>query len=1005
MIRKIGLFLVLCIVVHGNLISQISQKYSLKSYTIEDGLSQNSVYCLAHTKDGFLWLGTNEGLNRFDGQNFLNIKVQTNDSVNRSNIIFSILAIEGGLIIGTLEEVLFFDLNTYKFEGLYKKFPRIILKDKIGVNKIFKDSQNRIWLLTFNHGVFCIDTKDSLPLKKYLQSPSESSKITSITEYNKVIFLSTEKNIYRLKDSFELMSMELNYKDINIREIISIDSQLWIAANNLNLLIYDFKNKKLTAFTQDVKDVTIILDTEEDIWLGTRSTGLFKINKQNKKLESIHMKQMANKEFVLSAIKSANNRIWIGHSGGGLTHINWPSAQFELFRPEKENTEGKIDAMILGMSQDVDHKYYFGTLASGLLEYSKHNNLFQYHFDKNLPVEAKNVYGMIHLNEKIWMATWAGLCSFNKKTKETLYFPDKEFNHANKLYSLNKPNNCDSIFCSGNQGAGIYNFKTKRWEEWKYKNKEINLNVGIRKMLEVRDKVIYISSMHYNFMIYNLSTNSFQLFSQLQRYGASRDFYEDESFLWVASDNGLIQINKSTFEVVKVWTKNDGLPNDCIYAVNSIVNGEIWCSTNKGLCKINYRDFSIINYTVADGLQDWEYNSTCSMINDKGQLVFGGINGVNFINNIKALNQSKVTMPLIININVNNKSLQSDLNYTLLKDLKLDYHQNFIDINFISPNASILENGSYLYQLEGVDQDWINTSKRNFVSYSQLKPGTYNFKVKAKNKYGYASLVNDNLRININSPYWMKWWFILLIVGGVFTLAYTIISQRVKLFKEREMAEKRMAKLEMRALHAQMNPHFIFNCLNSISEMILTKDNNNAIKYLSKFAGLIRLTLDQTKKSWISIESTVDYLHKYLEMEKIRFSDFDYKILLPPHISNYGIYFPPLIIQPLVENSLWHGLSHISTDKILIIEFKIVGNNLQCEINDNGVGYYASQFNNTRTHESTGIQNILDRIKLIEMKYNLKMGFQIIDKSELDPQTTGTIVRLSVPLEVTYSEF
>lgn len=89
----------------------------------------------------------------------------------------------------------------------------------------------------------------------------------------------------------------------------------------------------------------------------------------------------------------------------------------------------------------------------------------------------------------------------------------------------------------------------------------------------------------------------------------------------------------------------------------------------------------------------------------------------------------------------------------------------------------------------------------------------------------------------------------------------------------------------------------------------------------------------------------------------------------------------------------------------MIIEFKIVGNNLQCEINDNGVGYYASQFNNTRTHESTGIQNILDRIKLIEMKYNLKMGFQIIDKSELDPQTTGTIVRLSVPLEVTYSEF
>ncbi len=1005
MIRKIGLFLILCIVAYGSLVSQISQNYSFKSYTIEDGLSQNSVYCLAHTMDGFLWQGTNEGLNRFDGQNFLSIKVQTNDSINRSNIIFSILPIDDGLIIGTLEEVLFFDLTTYKFESLNRKFPNLVLKDKIGVNKIFKDSQNRIWLLTFNHGVFCIDTKNRNSLKQYLQSPELCKKITSITEYNATIFISSEKNIYQFKDSFETIDLPLDYKNINIREIVSIDSQLWIAANNLNLLIYDFTNETLQAFTQKVKDVTIILDTDKEIWLGTRSTGLFKINKLSRKLESIRMRQMANKEFVLSALKKTSNQIWIGHSGGGLTLINWPSSQFELFRPESENSEKKVDAMILGMLQDVDNKYYFGTLASGLLEFNKNTNQYKYHFDKNLPVEAKNIYGMIHLNDRIWMATWAGLCSFNRETKKILYFPDKEFNLANKLYSLIKPHHRDSLFCSGNQGAGIFNLKTGKWKEWKYKNSEINLNVGIRKMLEVKENVLYISSMHYNFMIYNLSTNTFRLFPQFQSYGASRDFYDDGSFLWIATDNGLVQVNKENFDIIKVWTQSDGLPNNCIYSINSMVKGEIWCSTNKGLCKINYPENSIINYAVADGLQDWEFNSSCSMINDKGQIVFGGINGVNFINDIKVLDQSNVPTPLIIQININNKTLQSDLNYTLLKDLNLDHHQNFIDIKFISPNASLSENISYLYQLSDVDKDWINAAQRNFVSYSQLKPGTYNFKVKAKNKYGYESSVNNNLTIYIKSPYWMRWWFILLITAGAAFLAYTIISQRIKLFKEREMGEKKIAKLEMRALHAQMNPHFIFNCLNSISEMILTRDNGNAIKYLSKFASLIRLTLDQSKKSWISIESTVDYLHKYLEMEKIRFSDFEYKIILPPHISNYGIYFPPLIIQPLVENSLWHGLSHISTDKILIIEFKIIGDYLQCEINDNGVGYYASQFNKTRTHESTGIQNIMDRIKLIEMKYNLKMGFQIIDKTELNPQTTGTIIRLSVPLEVTYSEF
>ena len=138
-------------------------------------------------------------------------------------------------------------------------------------------------------------------------------------------------------------------------------------------------------------------------------------------------------------------------------------------------------------------------------------------------------------------------------------------------------------------------------------------------------------------------------------------------------------------------------------------------------------------------------------------------------------------------------------------------------------------------------------------------------------------------------------------------------------------------------------------------------------------------------------------------MEKIRFSDFDYQIILPSEISNYDTYFPPLIIQPLVENSIWHGLSQISTHKVLKIEFKEIDDYLQCIIDDNGIGYHASQFNKSQSHQSTGIQNIMDRIKLIEMKYNIKIDFKIVDKSGINPQTKGTIVTLSVPLKVSYS--
>ena len=141
--REFGILLLVIHALINNALCQISQKYTFKSYTIEDGLSQNSVYSLALTKDGFIWQGTNEGLNRFDGQNFLNVKVKTNDSSVHSNVVFSILAVEDGLLIGTLEDILFFDLKTYKFEEIQKKYANVKIKKKIGANKIYMDGQKR----------------------------------------------------------------------------------------------------------------------------------------------------------------------------------------------------------------------------------------------------------------------------------------------------------------------------------------------------------------------------------------------------------------------------------------------------------------------------------------------------------------------------------------------------------------------------------------------------------------------------------------------------------------------------------------------------------------------------------------------------------------------------------------------------------------------------------------------------------------------------------------------
>jgi len=195
-----------------------------------------------------------------------------------------------------------------------------------------------------------------------------------------------------------------------------------------------------------------------------------------------------------------------------------------------------------------------------------------------------------------------------------------------------------------------------------------------------------------------------------------------------------------------------------------------------------------------------------------------------------------------------------------------------------------------------------------------------------------------------------------------------------------------------------MNPHFIFNCLGSIKQMILANEQDNANKYLNKFAKMIRLSLEHARRTNITVREKLDYLSNYLEMERLRFDNsFNYQIVIDERIIPEETTVPPMMVQPLVENAIWHGLMNKEGDRQLFVRYRLQDEHLVCEVEDNGIGIVQNMRKQNTNHKSLGIENIRRRIALLNQKYHTHCSLNFIDKSKHNETETGTIAILTLP--------
>ncbi|MBK8953227.1 MAG: histidine kinase [Chitinophagaceae bacterium] len=481
---------------------------------------------------------------------------------------------------------------------------------------------------------------------------------------------------------------------------------------------------------------------------------------------------------------------------------------------------------------------------------------------------------------------------------------------------------------------------------------------------------------------------------------------------WIATtNNGLYELyfEKGGAAVWKNYTVNSGigLPSDfCIKVKSSYTDSSLWISNGSGLLRFDPGQKKVMSIiTMQNGLTQHGHGYAFNIFPDNilAHLFYGNLN----IIDLDAYQQNMFTPAVQFNsVKVLDKEKIYGLD-TTKAILYTKYYENFIQFEFASLAYNNGNQGQYAYILEGADKNWIHSGQKNTVSYSGLQPGNYYFRVKAANNDGIWG-PESVIKIIIQPPFYTTWWFISMTVLSFISAIYFWNRLRIQQARKEEKLtaafQQQIAETEMKALRAQMNPHFIFNSLNSIQKYILKNEHFEASQYLTKFSRLIRLILDQSHQNTITLGSELDLLKLYVEMESLRFDNkFEYSFEIDPFISTDTVEIPSMLIQPYVENAIWHGILHKEEKGKLTLRFiKKDENKLLVTIEDNGVGRQkAAELKSKQIlkKKSYGMQITENRIAAINRIQNIHAAALVTDLKDETGTATGTRVDLNIPLK------
>jgi ligand-binding sensor domain-containing protein len=1027
-------------------------------------LQQYNIRHLSTDKEGKLWLSTDNGLLCYDGNDVKVFKHDNNDpsSIRSNNILKSCSDSKGnvyfiddvypgnlGVINGKTgrSAVLQIALNGEHTRMMATPFPYS--------DVLIDDENESLWIACYYIGFQHYNLKTARTDNYYLHDEysGKNSVYTirkSVSDKN-LLWLGTEDGIYsfnkntkQLKRNFRCANpADSSVGDLHVTNIgVYNRDSIWFSIPGKGIGCYDTKTGYYKIFplsksqlenTNDISTIQIQRKSNNELFVATKHSlpAVFNTSTHEYNFSSFTSQDLPSVLLNYFLLDSANNFWCVLYNK--LFQAHSAKNKFETTRLNTKGDNTGFDNAFKTIIWDEKHKVYYAAFEKGTTVFVLDTN---FKIAGTIPVVcAKNkndtsrfpeIYDLaLDKKGRLWLSANT-LCIYDRNSQKIV--------RAEEIYPLLAfKNHFQNLVIRGNymylqpldfRSRAIYRIDLNSVaadsivlpdEIAKDKNYE-DQPVKLLNYLSI-DKAgrnAYFGYSKYSFLGYTDCLVQLNLRSKKARR---------VTFIEGVEHNELSNLfNYALDDSNRIWVEmQDGIkifdPDDLHLVTNiepeaerfsarllNLEGSGIMCRLfSQGIMLYNYRNNSRIHLTLNDGLASY-MNSTITYSNKT--LFTGASNYFQYIPLTSVTGkENTIRKCYLSSIQLFNQTLQTDTLPENLRVLEMTHDKNFITLTFSSIEFERPERLEYRYKMDGIDKDWVYVNHLNrTISYNDLEPGHYVFHASVRNADRSWSTEGVNLAVSIIPAWWQTDLFKILSVLATVALAYFLVRWRIRAVRKQEQLkvsyEKELLELEAKALRAQMNPHFIFNCMNSIKSLIQKGEQEKSILYLTTFSKLIRTVFQNSDKREITLYDEIETCRLYTELESMRFGKkFSHEFNIDDKLDLKSIMVPALILQPFIENAIWHGIMSKEDGGFVSVTVNQTDHTILCIIDDNGIGREISQKNkflsSDASHESKGEHLTQARLDLDNLLNQRNASVRIIDKKDSSARSSGTTVILA----------
>ena len=993
-------------------------------YTSKNGLPTSMIFKVLEDQQGYIWLGTNHGAVRYDGHSFRTYT--TRDGLIDNTIIDIVEDYQGRLWFLSLSKKLcYFQNERVHYPACNAQLEQTLTNRP---SKIFVEANGTIWLTPIERNFLYRCNKDTVEAIHWQHDPlfvagnyycrhigNSWVTLTTLQDFSSDAY-SNPMDSYGKKQRARILARQNDQYSLGIpqpnegtyyysRPLRNGNVLAW---DNFRLLLFSDKENVSIPYTSPVGNINSVAeDSAGDLWLITKDGAL---RYRNRELQNSIPEHFLHNTFITAMLRDRSGNYWFSSWDNGLFHI--PGVQFRSLRLPSSSADNALTSIKVYN----DKIWFLNTRGNVYVLENDSGPQLIINGEKILAPNPESVDFMQGRKGRFWVGQ-------NVRLVTPLPSPlQRKKYHVQAL-----PLGAGKVFVpllNGNVIIGTANgfqiYREDGTQEFSSGSVRPPFYERTNAIYQSPDSSLWLGSISglYHFRNGVISFEGDRNPLLKNRISAITQMQDGTVVLgtWGA---GVLLKRGATVQQINI---DSGLTSDIVRSMYVDESGTLWAGTNKGLNRITLHStsplhYSILSWTTTKGLPS---NAINGIIKHHGEMWLATDDGLCRFNP-DSVNTNLITLPIhITGMTVNGVSMQRQEQY------ELPWDSNNVTINFIGIGFRTLGDIRYRYRLLGLGTDtaWHETVNRT-IPFLALDPGTYQFQVSAVNEDGVWNPVPQQVQFSITPHYSQTIWFkvltallgILMVVAGVWWWLRNV--------RKRDAINAQINELRHQALRANMNPHFISNALSVIQDYVTRNNPEEANDFLVRFSRLIRLTLETSQSSFVPLAEELERLELYLSLEKIRVGcKLDYWITVDNRIDTDNTPIPSMIIQPYVENAIWHGILPLEGSGIVEIEIKLIESDSKEDdgrsndegsqryaivIRDNGIGLSAATCRNRSSRKSFSMALNQERLRLLAKSLKRPFDITVLDRAEnfeeCSDNSCGTVVEIQFPANIPDLDF